>query len=565
MINYMKNTLIGKIILAAAIVAGSTGCQKFLDTRIDTDLTKDDIENNRTLMWNLANAMYTPMSVGFYTLDGNLFAAATDEAQRTQESGNAYIFNRGTLSQDNISYLYDYSACYEGIRAVNYFLDFAKNGEEILAQNRDLVLDKVNYEKDLRNLQWYRAEAHILRAYYYARLIKAFGGVPIVETIWSGDSGNGQIRQNTYEEVVEYIVRSIDENLDGLQTDWETHPDQVANNDGRFEKISALALKSRVLLYAASPLHNPGNDSKKWEAAAAAAFDVIREMNYTLPQNRDYGSYFVAENSTRDPQSIFLMRRPADNGIERNNYPIATPGGASGITPTQNLVDAYEYIGEPDPADPYVNRDPRLAATIVTNGSTWNGRIIDQSPGGTDDQSRQNASKTGYYLKKFLKDELNLIQGATESHVWVVFRYPEILLNYAEAMNRAYGPDADPEGYGKTARQALEEVRNSASTSLAKIVTTDKGEFEKAVRKERQVELAFEDHRYWDLLRWKEAENVLNEPVRGVVVSKTGDGKFAYSYRDVADRTFNSHNYYMPFPRQEVTNSNGIITQNPGY
>ena len=104
-----------------------------------------------------------------------------------------------------------------------------------------------------------------------------------------------------------------------------------------------------------------------------------------------------------------------------------------------------------DPANPYANRDPRLEASIVTNGSTWNGRTIDQSAGAMDDMAQPNASRTGYYLKKFLTDNLNLTQGATAQHNWVVFRYAEILLNYAEAMNEAYGPD-DNNGYTLTAR-----------------------------------------------------------------------------------------------------------------
>ena len=114
--------------------------------------------------------------------------------------------------------------------------------------------------------------------------------------------------------------------------------------------------------------------------------------------------------------------------MESNNYPIATPGGASGVTPTQNLVEAYEWVGDPVAGDPDANRDPRLAASVVTNGSTWNGHVIDQSPGGRHDMSAPNASKTGYYLKKFLTDNLDLTQGAKVQHNWVSDRYAEVLL-----------------------------------------------------------------------------------------------------------------------------------------
>lgn len=562
----MKTKLIIRLVLLQLLVGSVTSCDNFLDTRVDTDLTPGAVGTNRAMLWAFGNAFYTPITSGFSALDNNLFAAASDEAQRTQESGNAYIFNKGTLSPDNVSSATSaYVNCYEGIRAANFFLDFAKNGEELLALNRDIVTDKVNYEKDLRNLAWYRAEAHVARAYYYMELIKRFGGVPVVEKVIAQGQRPEMVRQSSYEEVVEYIVREIDENLESLQTNWKTHPDGVATNDGRFDRKSALAIKARTLLYAASPLRNAGNDIGKWERAARAAHDLIKEMNYTMPMDRDYGRYFVGNNATQSDESIFLIRKAADNSLEVSNYPIGTPGGQSGVTPTQNLVDAYEYVGDKDPKDPYTNRDPRLQATIVVNGSKWNGRVIDGASGGTDDMGLINTSKTGYYLKKFLKDELNLIQNATEVHVWVVFRYAEVLLNYAEAMNRAYGPDGLGDGLTLSARSALMQVRRSASSKLPAVTTTNKDDFEEAVRRERQVELAFEDHRYWDLLRWNLAFKILNQSVRGVAISRSIDGTYSYNVVDVAERKFYSHNYYMPFPRSEVANSQGTLSQNAGY
>ena len=550
-------------ILASAVLFLS-GCD-FLDTKIDTDMTPEAVETNRSTLWSFGNAMYTPIVSGFGSLDGNFFAAAADEGQRTQESGNAYIFNRGTLSPDNVASATSniYSNCYEGIRAANFFLDFAKNGKELLALNRDTIRDKINYEKDKRNLAWFVAEAHIARAYYYSELIKRFGGVPIVETTM--DKNSEKILTSSYSDVVEYIVKEIDTYKSQLQENWLTHPDAVSRNDGRFDVRAALAIKARILLYAASPLNNPSNDKTKWESAAQAAHDVIKFMNYTMPANRNYGNYFIGNAAAGNTESIFLVRHGASNTIETANYPISTPGGNSGITPTENLVSAYEYIGTPDPVNPYKNRDPRLAATVVFNGSTWNSRVIDQSSGGTDDMKKANTSKTGYYLKKFLKDNLNLVQGGTEVHIWVVYRYAEVLLNYSEAMTQAYGPDMKPSGFTLSAREALTQVRNSASTSLPAVTTTDASQFLTALKRERQVELAFEDHRYWDLLRWKDAENVLNKPVKGVVVSKNENDVFSYQILNVEDRVFHTKNYHLPFSRSEIVNSGGSMTQNEGY
>ena len=561
--NYFKKSC---IMFASAVLL--SGCD-FLDTKIDTDLTPQSIETTYATLWYFGYAMYTNIQSGFSALDDNFFAAASDEAQRTRESGYAYTFNRGLLNPDNVESTTNsiYFKCYEGIRACNFFLDFSENGEEFLALNRNIAENPDNYLRDLRNLGWLRAEAHICRAYYYMELIKRFGGVPIVETTLDKDENPGKIPRSSYAEVVEYIVNEIDTYKDELQTDWRTHPDNLTTNEGRFNLKAALSIKARVLLYAASPLNNPDNAISKWERAAQATQDVISLMNYRMPVNRDYGAYFQGNTAASHDESIFVLRVGVGNSLERANYPVATRGGSSGVTPAEDLVAAYEYLRNavPDPHDPYAGRDPRLAATVVTNGSTWNSRIIDQSPGGTDDMRNPNASKTGYYLKKFLRDNLNLTQGATDPDVWIIFRYADILLMHAEAMNEAYGANARPEGFTMSARQALTEIRSSASSSLQTINITDVALFREAVKRERRVELAFEDHRYWDLLRWKDAETVLNQPVQGVEVNKDEDGNFVYQLKNVGERVFHERNYYFPFSRSEVVNSGGTLGQNEGY
>ena len=384
-----------------------------------------------------------------------------------------------------------------------------------------------------------------------------YGGVPIVES--HIDDGT-MIKRSTYDEVVAYIVNEIDTYKNELAIDWKEFTDR----EGRFTLGVALAIKARVLLYAASPLHNPENDLTKWEAAAAAANELIthKDLSYSLADS--YGNFFIGANPLNSPESIYIVRRSQSNNMEKNNYPIATQGGKSGATPTHNLVAAYEYIGTPDPSNPYANRDPRLAASVVTNGSTWNGRVIDQAAGGTDDMANANASKTGYYLKKFLTDNLNLTQGQAAQHNWVAYRWGEVLLNYAEAMNEAYGPDQIPEGYTMSARQALQQVRDRASTKLPQVIASDKDSFREVVKHERRVELAFEDHRYWDLLRWKDAMDVLNKPVLGVEITREGQG-WSYKVVEVATRTFYEKNYYLPFLRSEIENSNNTLEQNPNY
>ena len=554
----MKTRYIVLAILAASL---TVSCDKFLDTSLDLNSSGETIQTNRGTIWSFANAFYSPIIYGYGVLDGNLFAAASDEAQQTAASSNALYFNKGMLNASvNPMWTY-YNNCYEGIRAANFFLDYVADGKGIalLELNRNLITDAASYARDVASLNWYIAEAHVARAYYYSELIKMYGGVPIVEKTQQ-QSGGELIKRASYDECVEYIVNEIDSWKDQLALNW----DADNTREGRFTLGAALAIKSRVLLYAASPLHNPTGDRAKWVRAAEAAKELITNPNLSYTLAGDYGALFRGGNSLSSKEVIYLVRRAANNTMETNNYPIATSGGKSGVCPTQNLVDAYEYIGVPDPENPYANRDPRLAASIVTNGSTWNGRVIAQAAGESDDQSRANASRTGYYLKKFLTDGLNLTQGQTAQHNWVAYRFGEILLNYAEAVNEAWGPTTVPEGFPGSALDALSYVRMRASLSLPPVTARTIDSFREVVKHERRVELAFEDHRYWDLLRWKDAMTVLNSPVQGVKITRTGD-TYTYKVVDVADRTFSARNYYLPLMRSEIENSAGTLEQNPGY
>lgn len=549
------------ILIATALIISMSSCGDFLDTSLDTNQTNETLATDRGSIWAFANAFYSPIHYGYSAIDGNIFASASDEAQQTSASSDVIYFNKGMINANVNPLSYVYTNCYEGIRAANYFLDYVADGKgkALLELNRNLVTDAENYKRDLLSLDWYIAEAHIARAYYYAELIKRYGGMPIIEHTMSQNDGQ-MVSRSSYEECVEYIVKEIDTWKDKLAKNWSNYADR----EGRFTLGAALAIKSRVLLYAASPLHNPTDDHAKWVRAAQAANEFLTcgDINYSLDPS--YSNYFKGETSLTSPETIFLVRREASNNLEKANYPIATPGGKSGVCPTENLVSQYEYIGEPDANNPYANRDPRLAASVVTNGSQWNGRIIAQAAGETDDMAKANASPTGYYLKKFLTDELNLIQGQNAQHNWVAFRYAEILLNYAEAMNEAYGPNNVPDGYVMSAKEALQKVRDRASVSLPTVNASSIETFRKAVKHERQIELAFEDHRYWDLLRWKDAMTVLNQPVKGVKITKSGD-RYSYSVVDVASRVFYERNYYLPLLRSEIENSNGTLSQNPNY
>ena len=548
-----------KYILSVALVTLiGIGCNKVLDTKVDTQLTDEDIENNYNNLRDFGYSAYTNVQNGFYSIDNNLFATATDDAEQTMPTSQAQYFNNGSWSA---FYNPDdqYTNDYEGIFYCNYFLENSTDYRNILAHNRDTVSDGGNlYRRDVLDIQWLRAENRVLRAYYYFDLIKRYGGVPLITRTYSRNE-NTHIPRSSYDEIVDFIIKDIDVAMDSLQTDWTSFSTDLT---GRITKGVALALKSRVLLYAASPLHNEGNNLEKWQKAAEAAHQVIELGTYQLDGN--YRNLFIADNTMKSPETIWCIRMAPGNDAEIKNYPVGTPGGNSGVTPSQNLVDVYEYTGTADPANPYANRDPRLAYTIVTNNSQWNGRTMQIYSGGQDDPAMAAASRTGYYLKKFLNDNLDLVNNDIEARAWILFRYAEILLNYAEAMNEAYGPN-DKASYELSAVNALNMVRQRQGVNMPVIAATSKEEMRSLVKRERRVELAFEGHRWWDLVRWKDAATALNQPLRGVHITNLG-GSFSYQYFNVENRVFTSPKMYLyPFPQTEVTKSNGVLTQNPGW
>lgn len=570
----MKLSHINTILLCLA-ASSIWSCKKdFLDTRIDTSQTKETLNTNYSTLISFANAPYNYLRNEFTIIDNNLFAPVSDEAVQTATGGSSVVlFNNGSWNSASNPDNY-YSGYYYGIRSANDFLEQSVDYKRLLAINRDTIsaAAKINYNNDVLNMGWYRGEAHILRAWYYFELSKRYGAVPFVTKALSiNDDLN--IPKTSYDSIINFIVTEVDTYKDSLQVNWKTSA--FTNNEGRLSKGAALALKARALLYAASPLHNTTNDITRWQKAAAAANDLIVFATatggggYALDAN--YGNYFIGSNmltaANGSNETIWAIRYTAGNTLETNNYPIATPGGKSGITPSENLVAEYEYKGTPDPTDPYKNRDPRLAASIVTNNSSWTGRTIDESPTGADNMSQVNASRTGYYLKKFLTNSLNLTQGGTAVHNWPAFRYGEMLLLYAEAMNEAYGPD-DNHSYNLTARAALNAVRNRTGVAMPAVTTTtapDQTTLRDAVKHERRIELAFENYRYWDLLRWKDAETVLKQPIKGVSVTKNGT-QFVYTPITVENRVFDaSKMYYYPLPQSEIAKSKGVLQQNTGW
>ncbi|MEO6001128.1 MAG: RagB/SusD family nutrient uptake outer membrane protein, partial [Chitinophagaceae bacterium] len=341
-------------------------------------------------------------------------------------------------------------------------------------------------------------------------------------------------------------------------------------NMGRITRGAAMAIKSRALLYAASPLNNPTNDIAKWQQASDAAKAVIDLNQYVLFP--DYKSMFLAAtiyNTEMIWQRPFnLAIEPENVFVELSQYPNGY-GGFAQVHPLQNIVDDYETLNgklprnDPsyNPQNPYVNRDPRFYASILYDGAPFKGREVETFlPKGQDSNEGTsqpwNSTQTGYYQRKFL-DESITNPGGTNigSTPWTFIRFAEVLLNYAEAKLNL--------GDETTCREYINKIRSRPSVNMPPVTETGAALVAR-LQNERRIELAFEDHRWFDVRRWKIAPVVLNIPGRRMAITKDASGKKTYTVVDFQPRAFAEKNYLVPIPQYEISKNNKLV-QNPGY
>ena len=554
------------ILLSSSIaVLLLSSCNPILDREMILTMTEKQALESYDVAQKRVNGLYTYLPNGFSPVGGAMMAAASDEAEYSVASSSVNMFNNGSWNPlnnpDNVWTYY-----YQGIRQATLFLETA---DQINMERYKLdPQNQADYEMRMANIERWKYEARFLRAYFYSELVKRYGGVPLANELMDMDTDYRNIPRNTLQECIDFIVDECGQVAPHLPAVYQ------ASDMGRVTRGAALALKSRVLLYAASELFNnpvwaqgyerkdlislSGTDRQtRWENAAKAAGEVlwgadVAEAGYKLSGN--YQSLF---RSFSDNEIVLVRRNGYDNSFEKSNYPIGADQATGGTAPSGNLVDAYETTGGrtftwKDPsmaARPYENRDPRFAATIMPNNSTFQGRPVECWEGGADGPDKNNASRTGYYLLKYVDPELKLLQGQSAIHSWIIIRLGEIYLNYAEAMNEAYGPDAKGI-YGKSAREAVNEVRGRVG--MPDVVADSKEEMREKIRHERRVELAFEDHRFWDVRRWMTAPDDLNAPLKGVKVTRLSYNSFEYQSVEVESRSFKRSMYFYPIPQNEL-------------
>lgn len=527
-------------------------CNDFLDREEDSfiDKTATFDSYNRTKQYLTYAYSLLPEGLNRFS-GGALLGAATDDACFAIESSNIQQFNNGSWNAlNNPDNVWD-----------RYFAGIAKCCT-LLENSNHVNLDisrldpakRVEYENNLKDIRMWRAEAHFLRAYFNFELLKRYGPIPIIKSTLDINKDYSDTPRPTMKEVVEFIAKDCDMAADSLElTPWRNMNDAF----GRATKGAALALKSRLLLYAASPLYvdfgdideaNKPSDAALWKAAADAAKAVIDLNQYELASAYDD----LFKNDFQNKEYIFVRRYPSNSDFEKSNFPVSY-GGKGGTNPSQNLIDDYEMLDGTafdwsDPvkaAHPFENRDERLLATVLMNGVLFKGKRIATYPGGADAMPNPNATKTGYYLRKFLNENVNIqTGGGSDGHVVPLFRLAEIYLNYAEALNEYDPTNPDIAVY-------LNKIRERVSLPDVPSGLTQE-QMRTLIHHERRVELAFEEHRFWDVRRWKVASSTLGTPVKGVKITQDDAGNFTYSPVQVEQRVFQPKMYWYPIPQSEV-------------
>ncbi|MDR2805186.1 MAG: RagB/SusD family nutrient uptake outer membrane protein [Dysgonamonadaceae bacterium] len=531
-------------------------CSDYLDkdSKTDVNLDYEQVFTDPHLAPGFLNDAYANLSDGFNRVGTALLASACDEAEHSDAGSGIRLFNNNAISA---SYNPDdaWNEMYAGVRKCNIFL---KELDGLIAESNSIAIaDRPNY----------RGQALFLRAFYHFELLKRYQNIIYVDTVINpfNEDEAFTFPQVGFQEAVILIAADCDSAKNLL-------PNRITDDaaKGRPAKAAPMALKARMFLYAASPLNNPQNDIALWEKAATAAEELYTQRSTLgLSLESSYAGIFTTPYNS---EIIFATKADNRNDIEKANFPISYQG--QGLTnPSQNLVDAYvltgTYYNNPmsgyDPEHPYDKLEDRFQATILYNNALFKGANVETFVGGKDGLfATSTATKTGYYMKKFLSPAINLERNETARRPWILFRYAEVLLNYAEARNETLDkPD-------KTIHDLLNLIRNRAKLrpfrNTSEYIQT-KEEMRDYIKKERQVELAFEEHRFWDLRRWRDAETVLNHPLMGMRVEKQNDN-FTYTLFNTSQRTFDPKLYWYPIPRAEVLKykSKGVeLKQNQGW
>lgn len=582
------------IMIFAAVL---TSCNdSFLDKEPLDKLTETAVFSDPDLAKSYVNALYNVIPDPF--TEGSL-AACTDEAYFRFGGTSTNYITRGEMTPDKVVYISEggpahntrltflniWKRSYTSIREMNVFIQKMDGNTAIKDEVKNQLLGEVYY----------------LRAFTYANLIWRYGGVPIIDKIFNLGDDYYSVSRNSYDSCVKHIIADLDR-AEALLSD-------KAEDKGRACKDACLALKSRVYLYAASPLFNDptnpspaGNDTiwrgtyskEKWTLAKDAAYEMIKRADAGAYSLGKYDDVWKNENCS---EIIWARWFTTTSGNKAQLYyaPATIFGGWTGCAPLENLVVDYEMAATGkkifeegsgyDPSNPWTGRDPRFYMSIIQHGSTY--RSTDFKLGKSSDAKvlandrfykTEGEQCTGYGLRKWHQEDKPVTESENYTICYPWFRLAEIYLNYAEACL-----ELGDEG---TCRTYINKVRSRSGVNMPIIKESVTGdELRQALIEERRIELAFENQRFFDVRRWKLAfkyENingygclVKKDATTGkysyVVATKGSNGEADYSALKTAgrakytQRVFHHRFYLQPIPTNEMQKAQGVLLQNPGY
>lgn len=588
----MKNNII-KYSLAILLILQAGSCNTdFLNVEPQDRMSDNSVWGDPALAEAFVNEMYRGLNHGIREL---MAGSLADESHFIHNYGSAQVVQSNLTPADVGSFSrgdfdeFGWNQLYTRIRQINLFFE---NIEKV-------PFDDATWKDRLKG------EVHFLNAYFYHNLVRLYGGVPLVKKTFKL-SDDFLVPRNSLEESVQYIVDECDAAAGLLPLNYSGSDDI-----GRATKGAALALKSRILLYAASELYNnsswatgfsspnlisytSGSRTARWQAAKDAAKAVIDLGEYSLQQSgnpvKDYTDVFLLKDSK---EAIFSRYFIKSRGWEDGALPGLANGpngyhNWGGNTPIQELVDDYEmtdgskfsWSNPVHAAAPYSNRDPRFSASILYDQALWRprpsdakdidpvGKVIIRSvetaPGvwtpGLDTRDGPiedwNGGYSGYYLRKFI--DPNVVHeyaaaGGNQEAPWHFFRLAEIYLNYAEACIEL-GLEAEAKTYLNMlrARAGMPDITDTGTALRDRY------------RNERRVELVFEQHRYFDVRRWMIAPQALGRNASGIIIKKPFVGPVSYTVNKVQDRAWNNKMYFLPIIQDEL-NRNKNLVQNPLY
>ncbi len=559
-------------ILSAFILAASCSVLDFDES--SSQYSRDDMYKTYSNIQKMLTNIYGYMpNKDIADVSSALRDCGSDDAEYADPDASVQRFTNGNWTP--IQTVDDKWSLYYGIRSANEFLTHWQADENgVLQATFDLSMYQYEskYKKWWEHLNVYPYEAKVLRAYFFFELARRYGDIAMPLTMLTAEEANA-ISKTPFDEVIDFIVKECDESAPYLPN---TYVGMLDDEIGRVTKGFALAVKAKALLYAASPLHNPSGDKAKWQKAAAAAKEIIDLNVYKLDAAEKANNYL-------SPEVIMAIARSESQSFEGYNFPVRFTEGVrtfmAGTYPSQQLVDAFQTLGgyditlgangwqTSDPAfdvtKPYDGRDPRFQRAVLANGMAFKGSTIETFVGGKDYSATRTelGTATGYYLRRYIQESTSFTpeNTVTNKHQWIVYRYAEALLSFAEAANEALGSPSDA-SLGLSAIDALNQVR--ANAGMPDVTATSTSAFRDAVRREWRVEFAFEDHRFWDIRRWNIAQSVMGQ-LDGVEIVKSGTA-LSYSRKVVETRTWSEKMNLYPIPQAETFN-NPNLTQNTGW